>query len=178
MFLQYHLLMKEAITSAQKLFEGHSEIIWTQIICSNFINLTLNTKQQLAQYIHMLYTAATGNFRIASRNHSLGSLQYHSWTAASSVSLPHLKFHTQLNKLLGADAFSPQTASNWLWISYSVMSFAQRTTWSISFSFSSSPSSASGTTNSLFESYGLLNYFLPYNLTTDIFCPLIYYYSL
>jgi len=107
MFLQYHLLMIEAITSAQRLFEGHSEII-----CSNFITLRLNTKQLLAQYIHTLYIAATGNFRMASQNHSLGLLQYHSWTAAGSVSLPHLKLHTQLNKLLCADAFSPQTASN------------------------------------------------------------------
>jgi len=112
MFLQYHLLVIEAITSAQRLFEGHSEIIWTQIICSNFITLRLNTKQLLAQYIHILYIAATGNFRMASLNHSLGLLQYHSWTAAGSVSLAHLKLHTQLNKLLCADAFSPQTTSN------------------------------------------------------------------
>jgi len=104
--------MIEATTSAQRLFEGHSEIIWTQTICSNFITLRLNTKQLLAQYIHILYNAATGNFRMVSWNHSLGLLQYQSWTAAGSVSLPHLKFHSQLNKLQRADAFSPQTASN------------------------------------------------------------------
>jgi len=52
--------MTEAITSAQSSFEGHSEIIWTQIIRSNFITLRLNTKQLLAQYIHILYIAATG----------------------------------------------------------------------------------------------------------------------
>lgn len=126
MFLQYHLLMIEAITSAQRLFEGHSEIIWTQFICSNFITLRLNTKQLLAQYIHILYIAGPGNFTMASRNHSLGLSQYHSGTAAGSVSLPHLKFHIQLNKLLCADAFSPQTASKWPWISYSVMPSLER----------------------------------------------------
>jgi hypothetical protein len=125
MFLQYHLLMIEAITSTQRLFEGHSEIIWTQIICNNFITIRPNTKL-LAQYIHILYTAATGNFRMASQNHSLGLLQYHSWTAAGSVSLPHFKLHTQLNKLLCADAFSSQTASNWPWIPHSVMPSLER----------------------------------------------------
>ena len=118
--------MIEAITSAQRMFEGHSEIIWTQTICSNFITLRLNTKQLLAQYIHILYNAATGNFRMVSWNHSLGLLQYHSWTAAGSVSLPHMKLHTQLHKLLCADAFSPQTASNWPRISYSVTPSLER----------------------------------------------------
>jgi hypothetical protein len=34
--------------------------------------------------------------------------------------------------------------------------------------------SSSGTTASLFESFGLFNYFLPFKPIVDAFCPIIY----
>ena len=37
-------------------------------------------------------------------------------------------------------------------------------------------STSSGATTSLFEIFGLLNYFLPFNLTLDAFCPIIYFH--
>ena len=35
-------------------YEGHLEIIWTHLICRNFIIFTRNTKQLLAQHIPLL----------------------------------------------------------------------------------------------------------------------------
>jgi hypothetical protein len=47
-----------------------------------------------------------GSFWIASQNHSLGMLQYHSCTAACAVSLSRLKLHAQLNTVLHAGGLS------------------------------------------------------------------------
>jgi len=37
-----------------KKYQGHSEMIWINLICSNFITFKLNTKQLLAQNITLL----------------------------------------------------------------------------------------------------------------------------
>jgi len=42
---------------------------------------------------------------------------------------------------------------------------------------SSASSSPSGATTSLFESFGLLNYFLPFNPVLDAFSPIIYLHN-
>jgi hypothetical protein len=56
------------------------------------------------------------------KNHSSGVLQYHPQTVTCAVSLPLLKFRTQLNTKLPAGALSPETADNrrlrfsyWIW---------------------------------------------------------------
>jgi hypothetical protein len=36
------------------LYKGHSEMIWTHLICSNFIIFTHNTNQLLTQHIPIL----------------------------------------------------------------------------------------------------------------------------
>ena len=92
--------------------EGHSEMIFTYFICSNFIIFRLNTKQLLAQHIPLqgcTLLLLAGDFQIDSWNSSSVVL-YHLWTATFPVSKPLLKVLTQMNTMLYAGAFSPQTA--------------------------------------------------------------------
>jgi hypothetical protein len=51
-------------------YKWHSEIVWTELVCSNFINFKVNTEQLLAQ--HMLLQ---------------GVLWYHTRTAACNASI-------------------------------------------------------------------------------------------
>ena len=85
-------------------------MIFTHLICSNFIIFRLNTEQLLAQHIPLLgYTLlpSVGDFQFASWNSSLVVLWYHSRTANFPVSKLLL-----MNTMLYAGAFSPQTADN------------------------------------------------------------------
>jgi len=61
-------------------YKGHSDMIWTQLICSNFTILRLHTKQLLAQHIPLLGYTCTSlpspwELRMALLNNSLGVLQ-------------------------------------------------------------------------------------------------------
>lgn len=78
---------------------GNLEMIWTQLICSNFIIVRLFTKQMLAQHIPLRLYMATLSLAASISLHitSLRVLQYHSWTATCVVSLPLLKLCTQSN---------------------------------------------------------------------------------
>ena len=72
-------------------YEGHSEMIWTHLICRKYIIFgRMNTQQLLAQHIpllglHRRYLIRT--FRMVSRSHSLGVLLYHSCSAVCAVFL-------------------------------------------------------------------------------------------
>jgi len=77
-------------------YEGHLEVIWTYLICSNFIIFKLDIKQLVAQHIRLLGLHLLGNFHMASQNSSLGVMQCHLHTSVYAFSLPLLKLCTQL----------------------------------------------------------------------------------
>ena len=74
------LVLSENLTFKNYFYKGRSDMIWTQLICSNFTILRLHTKQLLAQHIPLLgYTctslASPWELQMASLNNSLGVLQ-------------------------------------------------------------------------------------------------------
>jgi hypothetical protein len=96
-------------------YKGHSEMIWTHLICSNFITFNLNTKQLPAQNIALLgYTLLPSPWEL----HNGFTEQF-----LRGVTIPltdnrlcgflvTVELCTQLNTVLCADAFSPQTADD------------------------------------------------------------------
>lgn len=80
------------------------------LLSSGWIITTAGSPYFLPRYLHCFRLLA--NFRMASRNHSLGLLRCHSWTAACAVFLPLLLLRAQFSTVLCAGAFSPQIADN------------------------------------------------------------------
>jgi len=109
--------------TAPFIYEGNLEMIWTELIGSNFITVRLLLKQMLAQHIPLRLYMATLSLAssICLHGTSLGVLRYHSWTATCVVSLPLLKLCTKWNKVLHAGALSLKIAGNWRSISEGVM---------------------------------------------------------
>lgn len=84
--------------------EGNLGMIWTELICSNFIIVRLLTKQMLAQHIPLRLYMATLSLAASICLHrtTLGVLWYHSWTATCVVSLRLLNLCTKWYTVLHA----------------------------------------------------------------------------
>jgi len=89
-------------------------MIWTELICSNFIIVRLLPDEMLAQHIPLRLHMATLSLAASICLHrtSLGVLRYHSWTATCVISLPLLKLCTKWNTMLHAGALSLKIAGN------------------------------------------------------------------
>ena len=105
-------------------FEGHSEMISTHHLQQLCYLYAEHFRQLLAQHVPLLgYTLlpSAGDFRIASWNSSVAVLWYHWRTATFPVSKPLLKLLAQMNTMLYAGVFAPQTGDNrlisdiWRW---------------------------------------------------------------
>jgi hypothetical protein len=82
-------------------------MIWTVLICSNFIIFRLNTKQLLAQHIPLLgYTELPSSWELLDgfTEPFFRGVAYYSWTATFVIPLPVLTLWTQLNTVLSACA--------------------------------------------------------------------------
>jgi hypothetical protein len=76
-------------------------MIWTHLICSNFINFTLNIKQLLAQHIPLLcYTSLPSPWKLLD-----GFTEPFFRSVANTT-------HGQTNAVLHVGAISPQAAHN------------------------------------------------------------------
>jgi len=95
-------------------YEGNLEMIWIELICTNFIIVRLLTKQMLAPHIHLRLYMATLSLAASIWLHrtSPGVLRYHSWTATCVVSLPLLKLCTECNTMLHVSALSLKIVGN------------------------------------------------------------------
>jgi hypothetical protein len=88
-------------------------MIWARVIGRNIMIIRLSTKQIFAHHFpsYVLHRCDLLRiFRMASQNHSLGALRYHSWTGARAVRLPPLKLRILLDTVLPAGDLFPPTA--------------------------------------------------------------------
>jgi hypothetical protein len=96
------------------LYAEHWEKIWTHLIGKGFIIFSLNAKELLTQHIPLLRN--TSPPYPSNSPHDLTAIihGYCDTTQATkcTISLQLLKPRTQLNTVLDAGAFCPQTADN------------------------------------------------------------------